>query len=241
MTQSAMIQVKGLTKLFGAKNVLRGLDFHAEKSEVIAILGPNGAGKSTFIRILATLTRPTEGMVRVAGFSMPEQASSIRSHVGVITHQAFLYGDLTADENLRFYARMYGIGNTANRINDVIAFIGLSTRKYDLVRTYSRGMQQRLAIGRAILHNPEILLLDEPHTGLDHEACEMLDALMTQIAADGRTVIFTSHDLVKAEKAATRFDVLARGVITRSKRVNDAAKLNIMDFYNNALLVEKGT
>jgi heme exporter protein A len=231
-----MIVVKRLIKLFGSKKVLRGLDFHAEEGEFIALLGPNGAGKSTFLRILATLSRPTFGEVRVAGYRLPEQASYVRAHLGVVTHQPLLYGDLTAEENLRFYARMYGIENSRARIIAVFELIGLASRQHDLVRTFSRGMQQRLSIGRAVLHNPDVMLFDEPYTGLDQDACNMLDTVLKEIAAGGRTVVITSHDLSRVENLASRFDILSHGVISDSASREDLTTVKLFEFYTKALI-----
>jgi heme exporter protein A len=231
-----MIVVKRLIKLFGSKKVLRGLDFHAEEGEFIALLGPNGAGKSTFLRILATLSRPTFGEVRVAGYRLPEQASYVRAHLGVVTHQPLLYGDLTAEENLRFYARMYGIENSRVRIIAVFELVGLASRQHDLVRTFSRGMQQRLSIGRAVLHNPDVMLFDEPYTGLDQDACNMLDNVLKEIAAGGRTVVITSHDLSRVENLASRFDILSHGVISDSASREDLTTVNLFEFYKKALI-----
>jgi heme exporter protein A len=231
-----MIVVKKLVKLFGSKKVLRGLDFHAEEGEFIALLGPNGAGKSTFLRILATLSRPTFGEVRVAGYRLPEQASYVRAHLGVVTHQPLLYSDLTAEENLRFYARMYGIENSRVRIIAVFELVGLASRQHDLVRTFSRGMQQRLSIGRAVLHNPDVMLFDEPYTGLDQDACNMLDTVLKEIAAGGRTVVITSHDLSRVENLASRFDILSHGVISDSASREDLTTVKLFEFYTKALI-----
>jgi heme exporter protein A len=230
-----MIEVRKLVKRFGLKTVLRGLDFQVPRGEFVALIGPNGAGKTTFLRILASLSRPTLGVVRVAGFRLPEQAAAVRRRLGVVSHQPLLYGDLTADENLRFYGRMYGIPNLAARIDEVLEMVGLVARRYDLVRTFSRGMQQRLAIGRAVLHDPDIMLFDEPYTGLDLDASSMLDNVLRNVAASGRTVVMTSHDLARAEWLATRFDVLSRGVIVASARREELGARNLLDFYRSAL------
>ncbi len=230
-----MIQVHKLIKLFGTKKVLRGLEFEVRAGEFVALLGPNGAGKTTFLRILASLARPTLGEVSVAGYRLPGQAAAVRSRLGFVSHMPLLYGDLTAEENLSFFCRMYGVPSPAGRITEVLDLVGLSTRRRDLVRTFSRGMQQRLAIGRAILHDPEVLLFDEPHTGLDQDACDMLDHLLRQVAAQGRTVVMTSHDLARVEDLASRFDVLSRGVISASASRNQLGNHNLLDYYRQAL------
>jgi heme exporter protein A len=146
-----------------------------------------------------------------------------------------LYGDLTAEENLRFYGRLYGIPRLAERIDDVLGLIGLDARRRDLVRTFSRGMQQRLAIGRAVLHDPDVMLFDEPHTGLDQDASAMLDTVLKSVAARGRTVVMTSHDLVRAEALASRFDVLSRGVIVASTTRRQLRGSNLLTFYKHSL------
>ena len=230
-----MITVKKLVKRFGLKTVLRGVDFAAQPGEFVALLGPNGAGKTTFLRILASLSRPSLGHVSIAGYTLPAQAAQVRARLGVVSHLPLLYGDLTAEENLRFYARMYNIPNPESRITEVLEMVGLEARRRDLVRTFSRGMQQRLAIGRAVLHDPEVMLFDEPYTGLDQDASSMLDVVLKTVAAQGRTVVMTSHDLARAEDLATRFDILSRGVISASAARGELNKTNLLAFYKQAL------
>jgi heme exporter protein A len=230
-----MITVKKLVKRFGLKTVLRGLDFEVQPGEFVALLGPNGTGKTTFLRILASLSRPSLGEVKVAGYQLPNEAANVRARLGVVSHLPLLYGDLTADENLRFYARMYNIANLELRVTDVLEMVGLENRRRDLVRTFSRGMQQRLAIGRAVLHDPDVMLFDEPYTGLDQDASSMLDEVLKTVAAKGRTVVMTSHDLARAEELATRFDILSRGVIAASVTKKQLSKSNLLTFYKEAL------
>jgi heme exporter protein A len=203
-----------------------------QPGEFVALLGPNGAGKTTFLRILASLSRPSLGNVNIAGYQLPNQAAQVRARLGVVSHLPLLYGDLTADENLRFYARM---SNDELRITEVLEMVGLENRRRDLVRTFSRGMQQRLAIGRAVLHDPDVVLFDEPYTGLDQDASSMLDEVLKTVAAKGRTVVMTSHDLARAEDLATRFDILSRGVISASASRGELKKTNLLTFYKQAL------
>ena len=230
-----MIQVRKLVKRFGMKAVLRGLDFEVAEGEFVALIGPNGAGKTTFLRILASLSRPSLGEVTIAGYRLPAEAAAVRHSLGVVSHQPLLYGDLTAEENLRFYGRLYSVDGLERRIDTVLETVGLAARRRDLVRTFSRGMQQRLAIGRAILHDPGVLLFDEPHTGLDQDACDMLDGLLRTVSGQGRTVVMTSHDLARVEDLASRFDVLARGVIAASAPRAALQGANLLDFYRRAL------
>lgn len=230
-----MIKVRRLVKRFGLKTVLRGLDFQVEQGEFVALLGPNGAGKTTFLRILASLSRPSLGEVRIAGYSLPHQSAAVRRRLGVVSHLPLLYGDLTAEENLRFYGRMYGVFDLQSRVAEVLDLVGLTARRRDLVRTFSRGMQQRLAIGRAVLHDPDVMLFDEPHTGLDQDASVMLDTVLAEVAASGRTVVMTSHDLARAADLASRFDVLSRGVITTSVKRDDIDPNHLLTYYRQAL------
>lgn len=230
-----MIQVRKLVKRFGLKTVLRGLDFDVQPGEFVALLGPNGAGKTTFLRILASLSRASMGRVSIAGFDLPAQSAEVRRTLGVVSHLPLLYADLSAEQNLQFYGRMYNISNLEARITEVLHMVGLENRRRDLVRTFSRGMQQRLAIGRAVLHNPEVMLFDEPYTGLDQDASLMLDDVLRNVAARGRTVVMTSHDLARAEDLCTRFDVLSRGVIAASASRDSLGSGNLLTFYKQAL------
>jgi heme exporter protein A len=175
------------------------------------------------------------GEVKIAGYWLPAQAAAVRRRIGVVSHLPLLYGDLTAEENLRFYGRMYAVPDLPARAREVLALVGLSSRRRDLVRTFSRGMQQRLAIGRAVLHDPEVMLFDEPHTGLDQDACEMLDTVLQQVAARGRTVVMTSHDLARTADLASRFDVLSRGTIVASVQSDEIKTNQILGFYRDAV------
>jgi heme exporter protein A len=211
-----MIEVRGLVKTFGPKPVLKGVDFHVDEGEFVALLGPNGAGKTTFLRILATLSRPRVGSVQIAGYALPGHAAAVRRRLGVVSHQPLLYGDLTAEENLHFFGRMYSLEGREARVREVLEMVGLYPRRRDLVREFSRGMQQRLAIGRAVMHRPDVLLFDEPHTGLDQDARVMLDTVLREIIKGGRTVVMTTHDLDRAAELADRIDILSRGRIEAS-------------------------
>jgi len=232
---AAIIEVKRLVKRFGPKIVLRQLDFSVNQGEFVALLGPNGAGKTTFLRILSSLSRPTLGEVKVAGFILPHHAAAVRRRLGVVSHLPLLYGDLSAEENLRFYGRLYAVDGLNQRIDEVLEQVGLTPRRRDLVRTFSRGMQQRLAIGRAILHDPEVLLLDEPHTGLDQDACDMLDRALQQVAVRGRTLVMTSHDLARAESLASRPAVPMRGTLQGSVSRSEISQDGLLAYYRQTL------
>lgn len=205
------IEVRGLTKAFGQQVALRGVDLAVSQGEFLTLFGPNGAGKTTLIRIVASLTRPTAGNVTVRGEDLNKAATSLRRQIGLISHNPLLYGDLTPDENLRFFARMYDIPDAGERIDSVLAQVGLLARRRDPVRTFSRGMVQRLAIGRAILHDPAIMLLDEPYTGLDLQAADMLRDVLQDLAAARRTVILTTHNLEHGLGMSDRVAIINRG------------------------------
>ncbi|MBS1249533.1 MAG: ABC transporter ATP-binding protein NatA [Chloroflexi bacterium] len=235
-----MISVRNLVKRFGPKTVLHRLDFEVGAGDFVGLLGPNGAGKTTLLRILASLSRPAAGRVQIAGYRLPAQAAQVRRRLGVVSHQPLLYGDLTAEENLFFYGRMYALEEVKTRAAEVLHLVGLYSRRSDLVRTFSRGMRQRLAIGRAVLHDPEVMLFDEPHTGLDQDACAMLDTVLSEIAARGRTVVMTSHDLARVADLATRFDVISRGKIVASGTRQEIGPDNLLRFYRQAVKSAEG-
>jgi heme exporter protein A len=218
-----MIEVQGLVKAFGLLPVLRGLDLHVERGAFLALLGPNGSGKTTLMRILAALSKPTAGAVTIGGWALPDEAAAVRAQLGVVAHQPLLYDGLTARENLNFYAELYDLPRAARRARSdaVLTRVGLLPRADDLVRTFSRGMQQRLAIARAILHEPHVLLFDEPYTGLDQDAALMLDGLLHSVAQDGHTIIMTSHDLPRALALSTHVAILSRGKIGHFGRSED--------------------
>jgi len=210
--------------------VLQLDDWQVDDGEFVALIGPNGAGKTTLLRILSCLTRPSSGEVRVGG----QPLAQARHNLGVVSHQSMLYADLSPQENLGFFGRMYGVHNLETRIREVLDLVGLASRKTDPLRTLSRGMQQRLAIGRAVLHNPQLLLLDEPHTGLDQDACDMLDATLRLVCGEGRTVVMATHDLARCAALASRFDVLARGKLAASSMRADLPEQGLLSFYQEA-------
>ncbi len=219
--RSARVVVSQLSKRFDRRSVLRSLNFKLLSGERVALLGSNGAGKTTLLRVLSTLSRPTSGTVRVNGLSIAEAAQEVRRHVGVVAHQPYLYDDLTALENLRFFGRMYDVGDELARSEEVLDLVGLFPRRRDRVRTFSRGMQQRLAIGRAILHQPSLLLLDEPDTGLDREGMRVLERILEYHAVGGGTVLMTTHDLRFGLFSGDRVFLLENGRLTLDAPASD--------------------
>lgn len=208
-----MIQLSGVVKNYGMNPVLRGITLNVDAGEFVTLVGPNGAGKSTLMRILATLLKPTSGEVSIGGWPLPQYSARIRRHIGLVSHQTLLYDDLTAAENLEFYARLYQLNNASDRVNRALKQVGLAARQRDPVRTFSRGMVQRLTIARATLHEPDVLLLDEPYTGLDQDASHLLDDLLRRESENGRTILMITHDLVHGLDLCQRLAILDRGKI----------------------------
>lgn len=208
-----MIQVRGLVKAFGHRVVLRGVDLTLQEGDFAVLMGANGAGKTTLLHMIATLSKPTAGEILINGYRLHDAASQLRRFIGLVSHKTLLYDDLTAAQNLAFYARMYDVPDPAERIETVLNQVGLRSRQHDPVRTYSRGMQQRLAIARAILHNPPILLLDEPDTGLDQHANDMLAELLHAVDITHRTILMTTHNLERGLALGNRVVILAKGKI----------------------------
>jgi len=208
-----MIKVRGLVKAFGLNAALRGVDLDVDEGEFVAVLGPNGAGKTTLLRILGTLSKPTAGLARIAGHDVTRNGTFVRRLIGLVSHQTLLYPHLSAEDNLRFYGRLYDVAELETRIGEVLEMVGLSARRTDLVRTFSRGMQQRLTIARAILHRPQVMFFDEPYTGLDQQAATVLGEILTEVAAAGRTVLLTTHDLERGLVGCDRAVILDRGKV----------------------------
>lgn len=204
------IETKKLTKVFGDRKALDKVSMEVPEGAFLSIFGPNGAGKTTLVRTLATLSRATSGTALVAGFDAKEEPDKVREHIGLISHNPMLYPDLTAMENLMFTAQLYGVVNAEERVRELLRAVELDHRRFDVVRTFSRGMTQRLSIARALMNDPDVVFLDEPYAGLDPHAVEIFDGLIEQLR-DGRTFIMVSHDLQKGFDVCTHALVLARG------------------------------
>ncbi len=208
-----MIKINKLIKTYGHRPVLRGVDLQINEGDFVTLMGANGAGKTTLMHIVATLSKPTAGEVSIGGYRLAEAASELRRFIGLVSHKTLLYDDLTAEQNLRFYARMYDLPQATERIETVLRQVGLWGRQQDTVRTYSRGMQQRLAIARSILHNPPILLLDEPDTGLDQHAADRLGELLSAVDISQRTILMTTHNIERGLSLGNRMVILSKGKI----------------------------
>lgn len=206
------LEVRDLSRTFGARKALDRVSFELPKGAFLSIFGPNGAGKTTMLKILSTLTNPTKGSVKVLGYDVVEGAVPLRERIGFISHNPLLYPDLSAEENLEFFAEVYCLDNPKVRIRELLTAVELDHRKLDLVRNFSRGMLQRLSIARALLHAPEVIFLDEPYSGLDPHAMDILDSLIAQIR-DQHTFVMVSHDLSKGLELCSHALILAKGKV----------------------------
>lgn len=226
-----MIKISGLVKQYGTIPILRGVHLHVQAGEFVTLIGPNGTGKSTLMRIVATLLTPSSGEVSIGGWPLPQHSHRVRRHIGLVSHQPLLYGDLTAVENLLFFARLYQLPHAETVAKQALKQVGLSSRQRDPVRTFSRGMLQRLSIARATLHQPDVLLLDEPYTGLDQEASRLLDELLVAQKAHGRTILMITHDLIHGLALCDRLAILNRGKIVRQLSQTEAQTADILAVY----------
>lgn len=210
-TGHTAIEIEALTKRFGMRWALNDIDFILPQGELLAVFGPNGAGKTTLIRILSTLMKPTSGRVAILGYNLEEDGQRLRRAVGVLTHQPLLFENLTAYENLKFYGQMFQVKDLKAKINALLYDVGLMEYGDQLVGTFSRGMQQRLAIARALIHQPSLLLMDEPHTGLDQNGILYLNETLKGLLNEGKTVVMTSHDFDKGLALCSKAAILNNG------------------------------
>lgn len=206
------IKTKKLSKVFGNRRAVDNVSIEVPRGAFLSIFGPNGAGKTTLLRVLSTLSRATSGEATLMGVDLKDEPDKARDHIGLISHNSMLYPDLTAEQNLLIYARLYGVENPEARVLELLEAVELKHRRLDVVRTFSRGMTQRLSIARALIHDPDVVFLDEPYSGLDPHAVEIFDELIEQ-QREGRTFVMVSHDLQKGFAMCTHALVLAKGKV----------------------------
>ena len=205
------VAVRDVSRHYGRRRALARVSLECRAGEVLGLLGPNGAGKSTLLSILATLLAPSTGDVRYGAVTAREAGAELRARLGFLSHDLHLYPELTARENLQFFARLYGVNHVATCVSNALGRAGLSQRADDLVTGFSRGMRQRLALERALLHEPRLLLLDEPFTGLDDASVAALVDRLCGLRAQGRIIVVVTHDLDVAERLLDRIAVLKDG------------------------------
>ena len=229
------IEVRQLCKEFGGLKAVDGISFELKRGEFLSIFGPNGAGKTTLIKVLTGLTRPSSGIAKVAGYQVEDGIPEMRRQIGVISHSPALYADLTPMENLVFFGKMYGLDHPQDSALAVLEDVGLAIRRNDQVRTFSRGMLQRLSIARAILHNPSILFLDEPFTGLDIHASNILKEHLQTLHNNKRTILMTTHDISCGLEMCDKVALQVMGKFAFFKDIKDVDKENFEALYFDAV------
>lgn len=208
-----MILVEDLRKNYGRVKALRGLSIEIRKGEIFGLLGPNGAGKTTFIRILTSLTRPTKGRIWINGLDINKHPEQVKKEIGLVPQYLNLDQELTAEENLEFYGRLYGMtaGERKRRLTNLLKFVELAERASDIVEGYSMGMKRRLLIARALMPRPKVLLLDEPTVGLDPQTRRKIWDLITDLKNQGVTILLTTHYIEEAERLCDRIGIIDEG------------------------------
>lgn len=205
------LEARDISKYFGHRAALKGIRLRVARGESALLYGPNGAGKTTLLRTLAGLSRPTEGQVLFGGRSVLQNPATSKAEIGFVSHATFLYGDLTARENLRFVGRLFGLRDLEKKIDAALDLFALRGRVREPVRTLSRGLQQRVSLARAFLHQPNFLLLDEPFTGLDAEAAQSLQVLLQRLSEQGKALVFSTHSFEQGAAIAHRLVALEGG------------------------------
>ena len=235
-----MINLAHVYKRFAKKQALIDINLSLSDGESLALCGPNGAGKTTLLRILANLSNPTSGDVIINGKKLNRQALKFRGMIGFVGPQTLLYENLSAAENLRFYTKLYGISDPDRHINAILTLMDLKQQKDGLLRTFSSGMQQRLAIGRALLHDPCILLLDEPFNGLDTSASQQLMTLLDGLQEQGKTIMLASHNIERFSALCRRCIILDQGRIKADIDITDLEPDKLLQTYDQTVAAHSG-
>lgn len=231
-----MLELKNITKVIGDKIILRNFSLAIDRGECVAIIGPNGAGKSTFFKIVAGLMQPTSGDIYLNGEIIKKKSPILKKKIGYLGHESFLYSSLTPLENLMFYAKLYKVKNREEKAMELLNTVGLHYFKDIPIRSFSRGMMQRLAIARVLLAEPDVLLLDEPHTGLDQEAISLLNNLMKEKLDKGISILLISHDFEQVMNNCDKALVLNKGRIVNYQPIDRHAGLvALKEWYDGAV------
>jgi heme exporter protein A len=223
MPDTLALDSKEIEKKFGYSYAIRNISLQVRRGEFVALFGSNGAGKTTFLKVAAGLMRPTRGSLTIEGFDVGKDAEETRRRIGFLSHNTFVYRDLSPLENLKFFCRLYGVSDSEERLLDLLKRVDLAQRAREPVRAFSRGLQQRVGIARALLHDPSLILLDEPYTGLDAKAAQKLNDILDEAARSGKTIILTTHDIDQGLRAATRAVILDRGKVVHDGPAGDIA------------------
>lgn len=223
-----MLELRNMTKMLGDKLVLRNISLTLQKGEILAVVGPNGAGKSTFFKCTVGLMQPTSGDILLDGKLIKKNSAEVKRRIGFLGHESFLYSNLSPLENLKFYGKLYKVKDLERKTADLLKEVGLHLFRDMPIRSFSRGMLQRLAIARVLLPDPEILMLDEPHTGLDQEAVGMLNEIIQKKRESGTSILIISHDFEQVHALADRVAVLKKGKIISSRQLETDVTLSEM-------------
>jgi ABC-2 type transport system ATP-binding protein len=246
MGESAGVDLRGLARSFGEVEAVRGVSLHIEEGETVGLLGPNGAGKTTTLSMLATLLEPSAGDAHVFGASLRRDAWTVRRLVGLAPQEVSLYPELTGDENLRFFGRLYGLGGIpiGERADELLDLVGLLPRRQDRVATYSGGMKRRLNLASSLLHAPRLLLLDEPTVGVDPQSRDRIFDAIRELARRGKTILYTTHYMEEAERLCDRIVIMDEGRIVAAGTLEELLRIvgmgEIIDLSGPAEAVDDG-
>jgi heme exporter protein A len=231
-----MLELKNVSKIIDDKLILRSFSLHVAKGESVAVIGPNGAGKSTFFKCTVGLIQPTSGDILVGGKKSKKNSLELKSKIGFLGHESFLYDNLTPIENLSFYGKLFKVKQLSEKVNKLLKKVGLHYFKDVPIRSFSRGMLQRLAIARVLLAEPELLLLDEPHTGLDQEAISLLNEVIKERQNSGVSIVLITHDFDQVLNVCDKVFVLDRGKVIASDYVKHHASIeDLKGWYEEAV------
>lgn len=236
---SCAVKVQGLTKSFGDRYALKGVDLSLSGGEHLVIFGPNGAGKTTLVKILSTLVKPSSGNVWLDGIDIRDKPAQIRRKISLVSHQTFLYDNLTIYENLKFYGKMYDVSDLEQRIQEVISWVQLESRLHDRLGTLSRGLQQRASIARAVLHNPSMLFLDEPEASLDPHVSTVIRDMLASTNSGSRTVVMTTHSLERGLELGDSVIILDRGRVVYRASKHEIDTVHFKQVYDQCTRIDR--
>ncbi len=231
----AAVVARGLARHYGPRRALDGVDLDVPQGAFLTLFGPNGAGKTTLVKTLATLTRPSSGSLAIFGVDPRREPDAIRRRIGLVGHAGFLYDGLTGRDNLAFFAGLHDLDDADLRVEEMLARVGLSDRADDPVRSYSRGMRQRLSIARALLNDPDLVLLDEPYTGLDQSASRKLRDILGNIRSRGGTVVMVTHHLEEGLWLSTRIGIMVEGRIRHRQDIEGLSRDQLERLYRSVV------
>jgi heme exporter protein A len=229
------LQINGICKQYGYINILKDINIKISDGDILILVGPNGAGKSTLLKILSTQVRPTKGEISYNNAPVYKELNVYRRKLSYLSHKTFLYDDLSAYQNLLFFARLYNLNDPDKKVLELLDLLELNSRKYDPVKYYSRGMQQKLTIARVMINDPQFIYLDEPYTGLDSRAEELLSTVILKKMEEESIIVLVSHDIEKSYNIATKIIILNKGAVYYSGDKKDVTLLQIKKMHREVL------